>query len=443
MTTHQFTGEEIVLEEYDFNLEYCQPLGDGTHKAHKEPLVNGVKITKQSLKEQANKFVRALIEFSATLEDVPEHRWITLQLAYMPETPTDYQPVYFTDATYMDLPAMSSGNAINVTIGKVQTPHHGLGMQFKGVEHFDDLLESDIPIRTKGPKSTFRGSSIPRSDAPAPVSSTDPSKMHCTPPTDGDNSTDGSIEQDFDSTYSIIRDFILKEGKSVMQQCIKSLSLRAVDVKSIFVEMVQDGFLIKTGNGYKISHKNKKTQSSTAAAQTSSTSKRAPPSAPRKIFPDTTDDMEEEATMQEDDYDEHDPRANHRANIPALANTAQRNLSKLTPELSQQQQQQQQSSVVALSSIPLREKTTKQKAAQNRKRANAIVVPDTNDESQEATWREPSPEVELFPPPHPPPAKRAKISIIKDPLHLHGINNLGSQNSYGESGDRADYSYSQ
>ncbi len=438
MTTHQTTGEEIVLEEYEFNLDYCQSSSSTSvngKSQHKEATINGVKITKQSLKDQANKFVRALIEFSATLEDVPEHRWITLQLAYIPETPTDYQPMYFTDATHMDLPQMGSHNSFNVTIGKLQTPHHGLGMQFKGVDNIEDLLDSDVPIGVKSAVSqakvsTFCGNSI----SAATVQANFTAMVVSTPPTDVDGSTSDE-EFDHNSDYASVKEFILIEGKSVIQSVSKGLLISHAEVKNIFNRMVQDGFLSLKGKSYQIASQGKPKKIAAPIA------KKTPP-APRKLFP-----MDEESHDMED---EEDPRTSLQAPQPeSKASNGKRNLSKLTPELSQGAEipkERADSEVIQ----PTRRPTRQSRAQKNQ--PVVTVVPDTEalgeGPSQEATWHD-SPEVELQAAPVPlplPPAKRPKISIIKDPLRLRGAQN-NSQNSWGEgesgTGDRADYSYSQ
>ncbi len=252
LTNHPFTGAEIVLEEYDFNLDYSHTSGS---RNAPEALLNGVKITKQSLKEQANKFVRALIDFSATLENIPEHRWITLQLSYVDETPMDYQPMYFVDAQE-SLCFSNSNKTLNIKIGKIQTPHHLLDVEFKGLEHFESLLECDEPVgatRTVKKKSSkqeselrqgcitrrfsaqYNAEDIETEEKEAEAQFTPPSD-----PTDGDEDSDEP-----ESPYELVKAYVTKEGKSVLKDCVAALSLSVTQVRRVFATLIKEGFLVK------------------------------------------------------------------------------------------------------------------------------------------------------------------------------------------------------
>lgn len=67
------TGEDILLETYEFRATYQG--GDDTAKINDVSL-----LSKESVKNQAAKFIRALTEFSGTLDSLPDACWITLQL---------------------------------------------------------------------------------------------------------------------------------------------------------------------------------------------------------------------------------------------------------------------------------------------------------------------------------------------------------------------------
>lgn len=67
------TKEDALLETYQFQVELPK---DGKSVIK----VNGVPATRDSLKRQAVTFIRALVEFSGTLESLPEDRWLTLKL---------------------------------------------------------------------------------------------------------------------------------------------------------------------------------------------------------------------------------------------------------------------------------------------------------------------------------------------------------------------------
>ena len=66
------TGEDILLETYEFKTTYQ---GEGTAKINDVSL-----LSKDSVKNQAAKFIRSLTEFSGTLDNLPDSCWITLQL---------------------------------------------------------------------------------------------------------------------------------------------------------------------------------------------------------------------------------------------------------------------------------------------------------------------------------------------------------------------------
>jgi len=68
------TKEDMLLETYQFQVELPK---DGKSAIK----VNGVPATRDSLKRQAVTFIRSLVEFSGTLESLPEDRWLTLKLA--------------------------------------------------------------------------------------------------------------------------------------------------------------------------------------------------------------------------------------------------------------------------------------------------------------------------------------------------------------------------
>lgn len=426
MTTHPHTQEEIVLEEYDFNLAYCGAGGQ------QEALLNGVKITKQSLKDQANKFVRALIEFSSTLDHIPEHRWITLQLSYVDETPTDYQPMFFTDATN-SLPLLLGENFINIKIGKLQTPHHRLDVEFKGVENFDALLESDHSFSTstatsishkknkmKGTpsaKSTFRGSSLPREASVQPESKEEEARF--TPPSTGtDGDTADSDEPSPESPYEMVKTFLLKERKSVMVHVCQALSLSSAEVKRQFTQLLSEGFLKMNKRQYVLADS---LPSESSLPKQRNAAPAMAPSAPRKVNRVT----EDTATMEESEEEgeeELEKKPLAASSISASMSRGRRNLTKLTPEVSQQ---------AGFSGEVCTLPAVKAPSVRTRKR----VVPASA--SEEISW---SPEVPLQPTP-----KKRKLSIIKEPLHLYdqGFSQKSDMDVEEAAEARADYSYSQ
>lgn len=133
-SSHPVTGADQLIETYDFKCTYPSLGSDGRVS---KPKMNNQSLDKSALKTQANKFVRSLIEFSSTLEEIPENRWITLELAYTPNTPPDYQPEYFRDNTGNGLGFAAGANLLKIRVGSIKTDHHHLDVRFKGREHLD------------------------------------------------------------------------------------------------------------------------------------------------------------------------------------------------------------------------------------------------------------------------------------------------------------------
>ena len=74
--SHPHTGEDIVLEKYEFKLTYMSSDGKG-------PTFNGAPLdSKDDLKAQAKKFLRTLISFTSTLDTLPADRWLTMMIKY-------------------------------------------------------------------------------------------------------------------------------------------------------------------------------------------------------------------------------------------------------------------------------------------------------------------------------------------------------------------------
>jgi hypothetical protein len=70
---HPSTGEDVLVERYDFKVNYSK---DGEAAS-----LNGAVLgSKDDLKIQAKRFLRSLIAFVGTLDDLPADRWITIML---------------------------------------------------------------------------------------------------------------------------------------------------------------------------------------------------------------------------------------------------------------------------------------------------------------------------------------------------------------------------
>jgi meiosis-specific protein HOP1 len=131
-TKHPISGLDLNLENYEFKMSY---------QNNNEPAtVNGVPlVSKDGLKFQAKRFIRSLVEFTNTLDSLPDNRWLTIQLKYNNETPSNYQPEFFTDSDGSNL--KFNGSPITVKIGGLDTSHYQMAMQFQGLE---SLLHEDL-----------------------------------------------------------------------------------------------------------------------------------------------------------------------------------------------------------------------------------------------------------------------------------------------------------
>ena len=76
-TKHPRTKKDFLLETYQFVVDY--PEG-------KNPTLNGISMTRENLKKQAVTFIRCLVEFSSTLDELPEERWLTMKILVRQKT---------------------------------------------------------------------------------------------------------------------------------------------------------------------------------------------------------------------------------------------------------------------------------------------------------------------------------------------------------------------
>lgn len=481
MTSNPVTGEEMLLETYDFCMSYQQGCAR----------INGEEITKQSLKTQANKFVRALIEFSTTLEDLPQHRWLTLQLSYIDSCPSDYQPMYFDDSSDDPMPVLDDNKAMNIRIGKLLTPHHDLEVSFAGIEDYGNLFDAELQTNIKSAKKNvgvivdsghgdstssnkkkvtknFGSKQFIAADADTEASKSNASfkskgqganmrskkniipetesmqidnvdsnlkQMSFTSPfgsqsevetdkasSDSETYTDTDTDDDDDvDYYQIVKDYIIQEGKSIMSNCVAALNLPQNEVKSIFLRLAKEGYITQ-GKGNRFAPTKKFLRSNTIAATITV------PSAPQKLKPAGKDSklinsMNSESATEDD--------SQMKISKPTRV---RRNLTSLTQE-----------------ETPPTEDV--KKASKKRPAGDIYDFPssqhdaDDDDETQEAEMEFSEEIVLAAPKPRSRPAalKRRKISRIKEPIHLYSTDQ--NSNSQGDSEklsqcDRADYSYS-
>jgi meiosis-specific protein len=84
-------------------------------------------------------FIRCLVEFSNTLESLPEERYLTMRMSYYDDkTPEDYQPEFFQEGhdaiKFISKP-------VKVRVGSLKTPYMSMELKFAGLDSYDILDE--------------------------------------------------------------------------------------------------------------------------------------------------------------------------------------------------------------------------------------------------------------------------------------------------------------
>jgi hypothetical protein len=148
--TKDSAGLDVLIETYAFAFEYPT---DAPAK------INGQDMDRDNMKKQAVSFIRCLVEFAGTLDELPEDRWLTLKLTYYDDvTPKDYEPQYFTAAKSNVL--QFDKNVLRVKIGKIETPAHSLNLKFSGVDNINDSFTVPVDTLSLEDKTATRGDSI-------------------------------------------------------------------------------------------------------------------------------------------------------------------------------------------------------------------------------------------------------------------------------------------
>lgn len=172
-TCHPVTGQDILLETYEFKTTYQ---GEGASAK-----INDVHLcSKDIVKNQAAKFIRSLTEFVGTLDTLPDSCWITLQLKvivfiflhhhyrhsdskhdhlillvqYCDHTPADYEPEYFR-ASDGEVSSVAERLPLVINIGSLKTPTVDMRLKYAGLESllFEDLCQ----VNQIGKNATPRG----------------------------------------------------------------------------------------------------------------------------------------------------------------------------------------------------------------------------------------------------------------------------------------------
>lgn len=145
-TSDPKTKDDVLLENYEFKLNY--PIPDDPSG---ETKLNDTVLTKKNLQRQATRFVRSLIEFTSTLEDVPESRWITLQLEYNDSCPKTYEPEYFKALESSVVGFAGNATVLKIRIGELKSDHHELSAKC----YFLDNTTTAESLQTATPTSAL------------------------------------------------------------------------------------------------------------------------------------------------------------------------------------------------------------------------------------------------------------------------------------------------
>jgi hypothetical protein len=289
-SNHPITGESILLETYEFRLSYQS---DSPATINNTPI-----ISKEGLKQQAGKFIRSLTEFTGTLDDIPNERWVTMQLKYVDRAPIDYEPEFFKASedsllSHQSLP-------LKIKLGFIKTSHMEMHAKFAGLESllFEDLCKiipydaNIIPeIKPKSiPQSTFRGKSYSSENSKHQtqfaddVNANDNVGNRLKKCSINDEFSDEKISQrdntndnptisypviekkkgqsDDHKKYDEVKSYILQEGKAIQKQLMSKFSMDITTIKSIFNKLTNDGTIQQKGRGYIVIGNDKLSQES-------------------------------------------------------------------------------------------------------------------------------------------------------------------------------------
>jgi hypothetical protein len=127
-------GLQKNLETYEFKIQYENQ--DNNIKLK----INDIDLnSKESLKHQSKKFIRSLIEFNSTLDELPEERYLSLMLQYNDLVPDNYEPKYFKSSSDGNEFKINN-NAIKVKIGSINSSNLSMNMKFTGLETLNELI---------------------------------------------------------------------------------------------------------------------------------------------------------------------------------------------------------------------------------------------------------------------------------------------------------------
>mmetsp|Transcript_17492 Transcript_17492/g.29320 ORF Transcript_17492/g.29320 Transcript_17492/m.29320 type:complete len:517 (-) Transcript_17492:166-1716(-) len=249
-------------------------------------------MTKDTLKKQAVSFIRCLVEFSNTLEALPEERYLTMRVSYFDEkTPPDYQPEFFREGhdaiQFISKP-------VKVRIGSLKTPHLTLALKFAGLESFDLMDEAhqadpdgdkQLPQwEDKQKKQQFQKGHPAQGESPSELEWTAEELMIASAVCDSDNDEENmqrsqspselaELEQhlstsslrdqvadshednddgDDENIYDDMKAFVLAKQRSQVRECANKFNLDISRVHTFFERLLSEGILSRHGKSFRV-----------------------------------------------------------------------------------------------------------------------------------------------------------------------------------------------
>ena len=164
------TNKGNTVEEYRFNVRYGsrgevsvdapQRIDEKGHATISETTGTSTRSGRfrdvEYIKNSAIAMTRCLISLVKTLEEVPKGCKFSIHVNYVHGTPMDYEPPFFAAADGDEEADWSKKNPFSMSVGRVETEHHGLSLRVRST--LDPAQDTDSG--DKGDHSSSQTSSI-------------------------------------------------------------------------------------------------------------------------------------------------------------------------------------------------------------------------------------------------------------------------------------------
>ena len=127
------TQEEHMIESWQFNFSYPDS---------ESVVVNGKESSKENMRKQAVLLMRSLVEFSKTLDDLPQERFLTIKLYYYDDiTPPNYEPPFFRKESSLALKFPQHPHRVKV--GALSSSYHTINIKYSGLSIENMLFDEE------------------------------------------------------------------------------------------------------------------------------------------------------------------------------------------------------------------------------------------------------------------------------------------------------------